>query len=153
MRILINYIVAYIIKVILYIAYIILYIKYKDKTDDIVDPPHLIPSPGNPIDSHTLALALNPNTLINKLIKYSKHPDPFIRCAVCRNPSLPNHELIRLLDDQNSMVSDEAKRVLNKNKIHRTEKIDDTPSEIIEIQTISSSDEVGIEGLDKPTIN
>ena len=113
----INYIAMLFIKLVLYIAYVTLYVIYKGKNDDVQDPPHLISPPSSPIESHALALALSPKTPKKKLIKYSKDPDPFIRSAVCRNPSLPREFLLKLSQDKNKGVVDEARRVLDAEKL------------------------------------
>ena len=67
-----------------------------------MEPSHVIPAPELPISSFKLAQALNPKTEPLKLTRFSQDEDPYVRKAVCRNPSLPKAELEKLTKDINS---------------------------------------------------
>ena len=74
----------------------------------------MIPPPEKPIPSLKLAFALNPETPPAKLTSLTEEEDSFIRRAVCRNPSLPQNQLEKLLIDEDPSVSNEAKMALQK---------------------------------------
>ena len=106
-------IITFFLNIFLYTVYLILKIFYLFKKEDkFVEPSHVIPAPDLPISSFKLAQALNPKTEPLKLIKFSKDEDPYVRKAVCRNPSLPKAELEKLTKDSNKDVADEALRIL-----------------------------------------
>ena len=106
-------IITFFLNIFLYIVYVILKIVYLfKKKDQFVEPTHVILAPDLPISSFKLAQALNPKTEPLKLTKFSKDEDPYVRKAVCRNPSLPKVELVKLTKDSNKAVADEALRVL-----------------------------------------
>ena len=90
--------------------------------DEFVEPTHVIPAPDQPISSFKLAQALNPKTEPLKLTKFSQDGDPYVRKAVCRNPSLPKTQLEKLAKDPNKDVANEALRVLKNPDIKVDEK-------------------------------
>jgi|TARA_B110000196_G_C20567534_1_gene396002 hypothetical protein len=106
-------IITVILNFVLYLVYGFLKIVYLfKKEDEFIEPSHVIPAPDHPISSFKLAQALNPKTEPLKLTRFSQDEDPYVRKAVCRNPSLPKVELEKLSKDQNKEVADEALRVL-----------------------------------------
>ena len=83
-------IITFFLNIFFYIVYGILKIVYFFKKEDqFVEPSHVIPAPNEPISSFKLAQALNPKTEPLKLTRFSNDEDPYVRKAVCRNPSLP----------------------------------------------------------------
>jgi len=120
---LLQSIITFFLNIILYVAYVFLKILYFfKKKEEFVEPTHVIPAPDKPISSFKLAQALNPKTEPLKLTKFSKDEDPYIRKAVCRNPSLPKTELERLAKDPDKEVAEEALRVLKNPNIKVDEK-------------------------------
>ena len=106
-------IITFFLNIALYVVYAVLKVIYLFKKEkEFVEPSHVIPAPDQPISSFKLAQALNPKTEPLKLTKFSKDEDPYVRKAVCRNPSLPKAELVKLSKDSNKAVADEALRVL-----------------------------------------
>ena len=87
------------------------------KEDKFVEPSHVIPAPDQPISSFKLAQALNPKTEPLKLTRFSNDEDPYVRKAVCRNPSLPRAELEKLAKDKDQDVAKEALRILKPGSI------------------------------------
>ena len=57
-------------------------------------------------------MQVQPQTTTLKLTRFSQDEDPYVRKAVCRNPSLPHAELVKLTKDSNKAVADEALRML-----------------------------------------
>ena len=116
-------IITFFLNIVLYIAYGLLKIVYLFKKEkEFIEPSHVIKAPENPISSFKLAQALNPKTEPLKLTRFSKDEDPYVRKAVCRNPSLPKIELEKLAKDPNKDVANEALRVLNNPDIKVDEK-------------------------------
>ena len=107
-------IITFFLNIFLYIVYGMLKIVYFfKKKDQFVEPTHVIPAPNLPISSFKLAQALNPKTEPLKLTKFSKDEDPYVRKAVCRNPSLPKEELKKLAKDPVEDVAKEAALMLD----------------------------------------
>ena len=73
----------------------------------------MIPPPEKPIPSLKLAFALNPETPPAKLTSLTEE-DSIIRRAVCRNPSLPQNKLEKLVNDEDPSVRNKAKMALQK---------------------------------------
>tara|TARA_B100001179_G_C18232834_1_gene250739 strand:- start:6 stop:410 length:405 start_codon:yes stop_codon:yes gene_type:complete len=116
-------IITFFLNISLYIVYGILKIVYFfKKKGQFVEPSHVIPAPDEPISSFKLAQALNPKTESLKLTRFSNDEDPYVRKAVCRNPSLPKAELEKLTKDSNKSVADEALRILKNPDIKIDEK-------------------------------
>ena len=116
-------IITFFLNIVLYISYGLLKIVYLfKKEEEFIEPSHVIKAPENPISSFKLAQALNPKTEPLKLTRFSKDEDPYVRKAVCRNPSLPKIELEKLAKDPNKDVANEALRVLNNPDIKVDEK-------------------------------
>ena len=116
-------IITFFLNIILYIVYGVLKIVYFfKKEDEFVEPSHVIPAPGSPISSFKLAQALNPKTEPLKLTRFSQDPDPYVRKAVCRNPSLPKSDLEKLSKDLDKDVANEALRILKNPDIKVEEK-------------------------------
>jgi len=116
-------IITFFLNIFLYIVYGILKVIYLfKKEDEFVEPTHVIPAPDQPISSFKLAQALNPKTEPLKLTKFSQDGDPYVRKAVCRNPSLPKTQLEKLAKDPNKDVANEALRVLKNPDIKVDEK-------------------------------
>ena len=116
-------IITFFLNIFLYIVYGILKIVYLfKKKDQFVEPTHVIPAPNLPIASFKLAQALNPKTEPLKLTRFSKDEDPYVRKAVCRNPSLPKAELEKLAKDSDKSVAEEALRILKNPDIKIDEK-------------------------------
>ena len=116
-------IITFFLNIFLYIVYGILKIVYFfKKKGQFVEPSHVIPAPDEPISSFKLAQALNPKTESLKLTRFSNDEDPYVRKAVCRNPSLPKVELEKLTKDSNKSVADEALRILKNPDIKIDEK-------------------------------
>ena len=112
-------IITFFLNIALYVVYGILKIIYlfKKEEKEFVEPSHVIPAPDQPISSFKLAQALNP-----KLTRFSQDEDPYVRKAVCRNPSLPKAELEKLTKDQDKDVAKEALRILKNPDIKIEEK-------------------------------
>ena len=116
-------IITFFLNIFLYIVYGILKIVYFFKKEDqFIEPSHVIPAPDQPISSFKLAQALNPKTEPLKLIRFAQDEDPYVRKAVCRNPSLPKAELEKLTKDPDRGVSNEALRILKNPDIKVDEK-------------------------------
>lgn len=116
-------VITFFLNIVLYIFYGLLKIVYLFKKEEkFIEPSHTIPAPDIPISSFKLAQALNPKTEPLKLTRFSKDEDPYVRKAVCRNPSLPKIELEKLAKDPNKEVANEALRMLNSPDI----KVDET---------------------------
>ena len=116
-------IITFFLNIFLYIVYGILKIVYFFKKEDqFIEPSHVIPAPDLPISSFKLAQALNPKTEPLKLIRFAQDEDPYVRKAVCRNPSLPKAELEKLTKDPDKDVSNEALRILKNPDIKVDEK-------------------------------
>ena len=117
-------IITFFLNIALYVVYGILKIIYlfKKEEKEFVEPSHVIPAPDQPISSFKLAQALNPKTEPLKLTRFSNDEDPYVRKAVCRNPSLPKAELEKLTKDSNKSVADEALRILKNPDIKIDEK-------------------------------
>ena len=116
-------IITFFLNIFLYIVYGILKIVYFfKKKGQFVEPSHVILAPDEPISSFKLAQALNPKTESLKLTRFSNDEDPYVRKAVCRNPSLPKAELEKLTKDSNKSVADEALRILKNPDIKIDEK-------------------------------
>ena len=116
-------IITFFLNIALYVVYGILKIIYLFKKEkEFVEPSHVIPAPDQPISSFKLAQALNPKTEPLKLTRFSQDVDPYVRKAVCRNPSLPKAELEKLTKDQDKDVAKEALRVLKNPDIKIDEK-------------------------------
>ena len=109
-------VITFFLNIFLCIAYFILKFVYRNTTDEIMEPGHLIPPPNKPIPSLKLAFALNPETPPAKLTSLTEDEDSFIRRAVCRNPSLPQNQLEKLVNDEDPSVSAEARLAL-KNRL------------------------------------
>ena len=110
------------------ISYLILKIIYLfKKKEQYIQPSHVIEAPDTPISSFKLAQALNPKTEPLKLTRFSKDEDPYVRKAVCRNPSLPKAELEKLAKDSDKSVADEALRVLKNPDVKIDEKFPTQP--------------------------
>ena len=92
------------------------------KEDQFIEPSHVIPAPDLPISSFKLAQALNPKTEPLKLTRFAQDQDPYVRKAVCRNPSLPKADLEKLTKDSDKGVSNEALRILKNPDIKVDEK-------------------------------
>ena len=115
--------ITFFLNIFLYIVYGILKIIYLFKKEDqFKEPSHVIAAPDQPISSFKLAQALNPKTEPLKLTRFSKDEDPYVRKAVCRNPSLPKAELEKLAKDSDKSVAEEALRVLKNPDIKIDEK-------------------------------
>ena len=107
-------IITFFLNILLYIVYGFLKILYLfKKEEEFVEPSHVIPAPDKPISSFKLAQALNPKTEPLKLTRFSEDEDPYVRKAVCRNPSLPKTDLEKLTKDTDKEVANEALRMLN----------------------------------------
>jgi hypothetical protein len=116
-------IITFFLNAFVYIVYGILKIVYLFKKDEeFVEPSHVIPAPNLPISSFKLAQALNPKTEPLKLTRFAHDEDPYVRKAVCRNPSLPKVELEKLVKDPDKDVANEALRVLKNPDIKIDEK-------------------------------
>ena len=116
-------IITFLLNIVLYIVYGFLKIIYLFKKEKVfIEPSHVIPAPDRPISSFKLAQALNPKTEPLKLTKFSQDEDPYVRKAVCRNPSLPRAELEKLTKDPDKEVANEALRVLKNPDIKVDEK-------------------------------
>ena len=116
-------IITFFLNIFLYIVYGILKIVYFFKKEDqFIEPSHVIPAPDLPISSFKLAQALNPKTEPLKLIRFAQDEDPYVRKAVCRNPSLPKADLEKLTKDPDRGVSNEALRILKNPDIKVDEK-------------------------------
>ena len=116
-------IITFFLNIVLYIVYGILKITYLfKKEEEFVEPSHLIPASDKPISSFKLAQALNPKTEPLKLTRFAHDEDPYVRKAVCRNPSLPKVELEKLVKDPDKDVANEALRVLKNPDIKIDEK-------------------------------
>ena len=96
--------------------WIVIYLFKKE--EKFIEPSHVIPAPELPISSFKLAQALNPKTESLKLTRFSNDEDPYVRKAVCRNPSLPKTELERLTKDPDKDVASEAQRIFKNPKIN-----------------------------------
>ena len=107
-------IITFFLNILLYIVYGFLKILYLFKKEkEFIEPSHVIPAPDKPIASFKLAQALNPKTEPLKLTRFSEDEDPYVRKAVCRNPSLPKTDLEKLTKDTDKEVANEALRMLN----------------------------------------
>jgi hypothetical protein len=116
-------IITFFLNVFFYIVYVILKIVYFFKKEDrFIEPSHVILAPDQPISSFKLAQALNPKTEPLKLTRFAHDEDPYVRKAVCRNPSLPKVELEKLVKDPDKDVANEALRVLKNPDIKIDEK-------------------------------
>ena len=116
-------IITFFLNIVLYVVYGVLKIVYLFKKEgEFVEPSHVIPAPGRPISSFKLAQALNPKTEPLKLTRFSQDDDPYVRKAVCRNPSLPKTELEKLSKDPDKDVANEALRILKNPDIKVEEK-------------------------------
>tara|TARA_B110000263_G_C15232905_1_gene475513 strand:+ start:370 stop:774 length:405 start_codon:yes stop_codon:yes gene_type:complete len=112
-------IITFFLNIGLYAVYGILKIIYLFKKEEkFIEPSHVIPAPELPISSFKLAQALNPKTESLKLTRFSNDEDPYVRKAVCRNPSLPKTELERLTKDPDKDVASEAQRIFKNPKIN-----------------------------------
>jgi len=102
-------IITFFLYIFLIISYLILKIIYLfKKKEQYIQPSHVIEAPDTPISSFKLAQALNPKTEPSKLTRFAQDEDPFVRKAVCRNPSLPKEMLIKLSTDSEPEVANEA---------------------------------------------
>ena len=102
-------IITFFLYIFLIISYLILKIIYLfKKKEQYIQPSHVIEAPDTPISSFKLAQALNPKTEPSKLTRFAQDEDPFVRKAVCRNPSLPKEMLIKLTTDSDPGVANEA---------------------------------------------
>ena len=109
-------IITFFLKIFLHIAYFFLNIVLKTDHEELIEPKHLIAPPEKPIPSLKLAQALNPNTPVGKLVSMLKEEDPFVRRALCRNPSVPFDGLVKLSEDSDFSVKNEAKEALDNRK-------------------------------------
>jgi len=116
-------VITFFLNIVLYIFYGFLKIAYLfKKEEEFIEPSHVIQASDKPISSFKLAQALNPKTEPLKLTRFSKDEDPYVRKAVCRNPSLPKIDLETLAKDPDKEVANEALRMLNNPDI----KVDET---------------------------
>ena len=109
-------IITFFLNIFLHISFFVLKIVLKSNKEEIVEPKHLVVPPEKPIPSLKLAQALNPNTPVGKLVSMLKEEDPFVRRALCRNPSIPFEGLVKLSEDSDISVKNEAKEALNNRK-------------------------------------
>ena len=109
-------IITFFLNIFLHIAYFILKIVLKTDHEALIEPRHLVAPPEKPIPSLKLAQALNPTTPVGKLVSMLKEEDPFVRRALCRNPSLPFEGLVKLSEDSDISVTNEAKEALDNRK-------------------------------------
>ena len=120
---LLQKIITFFLNIFLYISYFFLKVIFLfKKKEKFVEPEHVIATLDSPIPSFKLAQALNPKTEPLKLTKFSQDGDPYVRKAVCRNPSLPKTQLEKLAKDPNKDVANEALRVLKNPDIKVDEK-------------------------------
>src|SRR3989338_9152657 len=103
---------------ILSVAYFIMKIVLRNKKETIVEPKHLHEPPSVPVPSLSLANALNPKTPVEKLLELVIDSNPYVRRAVCRNPSLPVGDLEKLTHDRETMVAAEDRKSTRLNSSH-----------------------------------
>ena len=116
-------VITFFLNIVLYIFYGFLKIAYLfKKEEEFIEPSHVIQASDKPISSFKLAQALNHKTEPLKLTRFSKDEDPYVRKAVCRNPSLPKIELEKLTKDTDKDVANEALKMLKNPDIKIDEK-------------------------------